>query len=79
MRETIKELAQLDGAFADAFIIMCQFFSLPCLLSRMPRRLTIVKSSKIARHNDRVCGCRDRTADMSAPTPVEIPTAATKT
>src|SRR5205823_6458889 len=47
-------------------------------VSPTPRRFTIVMTSKIVRHSDSVCGCMDGTADTSAPTPAEIPTAAVR-
>jgi hypothetical protein len=48
-------------------------------VSRTPRKLTIVMNSKIIRHSAKVYGCHDGNADMSAPTPAEMPTAAVST
>ena len=48
-------------------------------VSRTPRRLTRVMSSKMTRHIESVCGWSDGTAETSAPTPAEIPTAAVRT
>ncbi len=47
--------------------------------SRTPRRLTIVTITRIPRQSASVCGCSCGTAETSAPTPAEIPTAAVST
>src|SRR5262249_47273302 len=44
-----------------------------------PRRLTMVMINRMERQIGGVCGCRLGTAEMSAPTPAEIPTAAVRT
>src|ERR1700683_869004 len=45
---------------------------------RIPRRLINVMSTKMLRHSSRVCGRRFGSAETSAPTPAEIPTATVK-
>ena len=47
--------------------------------SRTPRRLTSVMSARMARQSSSVWGWSDGTADTSAPTPAEMPTATTST
>jgi hypothetical protein len=47
--------------------------------SRTPRRLTIEMNDRMTRQRSGVCGCSDGTADTSAPTPAEMPTATTST
>src|SRR5262249_25270279 len=47
--------------------------------SRTPRRLTIVNTSRIPRHSFSVCGASAGTAETTAPTPDEIPTATVST
>jgi hypothetical protein len=48
-------------------------------VSRNPRRFTSVMTVRIPRHIAKVCGCKAGTAETSAPTPAEIPTATTST
>ena len=48
-------------------------------VSRTPRMFTMVSSTRIRRQMRSVCGWREGTAEMSAPTPAEIPTAAVRT
>jgi len=46
--------------------------------SRTPRKFTIVTRSRMPRQIDSVCGCKEGMAEMSAPTPAEMPTAAVR-
>ena len=48
-------------------------------VSRTPRRLTRVMSTRIPRHSASVWGCKLGAAETRAPTPAEMPTATTKT
>ncbi len=43
--------------------------------SRVPRRLTSVRRTRIARQSGSVYGSSDGIAETSAPTPAEMPTA----
>ena len=47
-------------------------------VSRTPRRLTRVMSTRMPRHSASVCACSLGTAETRAPTPAEMPTATTK-
>ena len=48
-------------------------------VSRTPRMFTTVNSRSIRRQSPRVWACRLGTAETSAPTPAEMPTAAVRT
>ena len=50
--------------------------SLPA--SRRPRRLMRAMMARMTRQSVRVCGCKRGSAEVSAPTPAEMPTATTR-
>ena len=47
-------------------------------VSRTPRMFTSVRIPSTMRHNISVCGCKEGTAEIKAPTPAEMPTAAVR-
>jgi hypothetical protein len=47
--------------------------------SRVPRKLTTVSSARMIRHRESVYGSSAGSAETSAPTPVEMPTATLST
>jgi len=47
-------------------------------VSCTPRKFKTMISTSIPTQSNTVCGCNDGTAETSAPTPAEIPTAAVR-